>query len=308
VSSPTPLAPLASSSSSSSSLSSPLSPLASLLLSQSTLTSQHKHGSNGSTAAAAALNIGESSKSSSNGTAGHGKTKEKAGKAKGGDTKKHRGGLTSFLSTLPLESAQILERALSEIERLQSQVARLEKELETKDAIIAELQANSQSVTGLVNSSPSRKSNGDPTYTLSPPEVIASAAPAPVDTVVHRPDAALQCNVCVDYFSSPYTIECGHTFCYECLHAWLEIHMSCPTCRTKVERRPTLSYSIREQVMASVSRLPEAERKEAMAKLKEGEEHWKAKQRHGDPWRDTFMLHVIGKTGSIIMDREDGVR
>ncbi|KAF9355832.1 hypothetical protein BGX34_010238 [Mortierella sp. NVP85] len=229
---------------------------------------EKKHGSNGFTATAAALSIGESSKSSTNGTVSHGKTEKKAGKTKGGDSKKHSGGLTSFLSTLPLESAQALERALSEIERLQSQVARLEKELETKDVIIAELQANSQSVTGPVKSSPSKKSNGDHAYTLSPPEVIASAAPAPVDTVVHTPDVALQCSVCVDYFSSP----------------------------------------IREQVMASISRLPEAERKEAMAKLKEGEEHWKAKQRHGDPWRDTFMLHVIGKTGSVIMDREDGVR
>lgn len=204
------------------------------------------------------------------------------------------------------------ELALTEIERLRIQVARLEKELKTKDSIITELQASSGLTAEPIRSSQTNRSKDDIEYDVLSGASSTSSKPAPTtDTVVQakqRRDAALQCGICVDYFSSPFTIECGHTFCFECLHAWLEIHKSCPTCRAKLMRQPTLSFSIREQVVASIARLPEAERKEAMDKVQEGEDYLHEKQRHGDPWKNIFKSPDIEGSGRIIVDQDDGVR
>ncbi|KAG0229135.1 E3 ubiquitin ligase, partial [Mortierella sp. GBA43] len=196
------------------------------------------------------------------------------------------------------------KEALAEMERLRSQVAQLQKEIETKDAIIAKLQANAGEP---IRSSLAGKTESSTVSRVTP----TSSKPSPADTIVQTKqarDSALQCGICVDYFSSPFTAECGHTFCYECLHAWLEIHKSCPTCRAKLLRRPTLSFSIREQVMAVIARLPEAERKEAMAKIQEGEDYLQSKQRRGDPWESIFRPPDIRGSDRTILDQDDGVR
>ncbi|KAF9571515.1 E3 ubiquitin ligase [Mortierella alpina] len=186
------------------------------------------------------------------------------------------------------------KEANSEVVELRSEVARLKKEIEFKDKLIARLQAGVH----------------DRELSL----IYTSAAkPGPADTVVasKRPqglDGALQCSICVDYFSSPFTVECGHTFCYACLRSWLEIHKSCPTCRTKLLRRPTLSFNIREQVHASIARLPEPERKIAQEKMAADEQSMQRVQSKGDVWKDIFKPLSLEGIGNTIVDAEDGVR
>ncbi|KAI1321452.1 E3 ubiquitin ligase [Mortierella claussenii] len=192
----------------------------------------------------------------------------------------------------------VAKEAESEVERLRSQVARLQKEIEFKDGMIAKLQAELTSKAG------------------------SATRPAAADTVVQngtttditlrqqqQRDAALQCSICVDYFSSPCTIECGHTFCYTCLHSWVEIHKSCPTCRTKLLRRPTVSFNIREQVHASIARLPEPERTVATEKMEAEERSMKLKLNRGDIWAGIFKpISLEGFGNGTILDSEDGVR
>ncbi|KAI8816713.1 uncharacterized protein EV422DRAFT_581244 [Fimicolochytrium jonesii] len=54
----------------------------------------------------------------------------------------------------------------------------------------------------------------------------------------------LACPVCTDYFVLPFTLDCGHVFCYECLDQWfahLDVDGSepkCPTCRERIVSRP----------------------------------------------------------------------
>ncbi|KAG0053569.1 E3 ubiquitin ligase [Gryganskiella cystojenkinii] len=191
----------------------------------------------------------------------------------------------------------------SEVERLQTVIERLNKELEHKDAIISRLQ---DKVTSLL------MGNRDSDATMAEPLDISNASMVLASTSQPRNGArevALQCSICVDYFASPFTVECGHTFCFTCLHSWLLIQKSCPTCRTKLLRRPTLSFNIREQVQASLSHLPEAERSQALEKLAADEKSIKVKQRQGDLWEGIFKpLGLDGFGGNIIVDREDGVR
>lgn len=55
------------------------------------------------------------------------------------------------------------------------------------------------------------------------------------------------CRVCVRPLFEPYTIECGHTFCYGCLAQWFEkdrFRKSCPDCRADVIRQPAPAYLV----------------------------------------------------------------
>lgn len=55
------------------------------------------------------------------------------------------------------------------------------------------------------------------------------------------------CKVCVRPMYEPYTVACGHTFCYSCLLQWFQSHptnMTCPDCRASVYRMPAPSYVV----------------------------------------------------------------
>lgn len=55
------------------------------------------------------------------------------------------------------------------------------------------------------------------------------------------------CRVCVRPLFEPYTIECGHTFCYGCLIQWFEKdrhQKTCPDCRASVIRQPAPAYLV----------------------------------------------------------------
>lgn len=57
----------------------------------------------------------------------------------------------------------------------------------------------------------------------------------------------ITCRVCVKPLYEPFTIECGHTFCYSCLVSWFEknrANKSCPDCRAKVKRKPAPAYLV----------------------------------------------------------------
>mgnify|MGYP000847616589 CR=1 FL=1 len=41
----------------------------------------------------------------------------------------------------------------------------------------------------------------------------------------------LFCTICSYLMESPTTLNCGHTFCEECLRTWFKTKQSCPTCR-----------------------------------------------------------------------------
>lgn len=38
------------------------------------------------------------------------------------------------------------------------------------------------------------------------------------------------CPICMDKCKRPITVECDHTFCYECIKKWMGIKRQCPVC------------------------------------------------------------------------------
>uniref|UniRef100_A0A8C4YJA7 RING-type domain-containing protein n=1 Tax=Gopherus evgoodei TaxID=1825980 RepID=A0A8C4YJA7_9SAUR len=48
------------------------------------------------------------------------------------------------------------------------------------------------------------------------------------------------CPICLEYFTEPVTLECGHYFCRACIsQCWegSDIDISCPQCRQTVQQR-----------------------------------------------------------------------
>lgn len=179
--------------------------------------------------------------------------------------------------------------AYSEVDQLKKEVERLKKALEFKDAIIARLQAAAETAGSSVSN---------------------SSKPQPGDTVVATRvlDKALQCSVCLECFTGPFTVECGHSFCYRCISDWIPINKSCPSCRTKLLRRPTFSYSLSAQVDQSIERLPEPERTKMKQRVKDEMDKIKRSEGKSELWGGYFKPLSLEGLGNIIIDKEDGVR
>ena len=50
---------------------------------------------------------------------------------------------------------------------------------------------------------------------------------------------------CMDVLAHPYTLQCGHDFCYSCLHQRFTTFKSCPECRTESLQGPHPAYRVR---------------------------------------------------------------
>ncbi|XP_008288977.1 E3 ubiquitin/ISG15 ligase TRIM25-like [Stegastes partitus] len=52
----------------------------------------------------------------------------------------------------------------------------------------------------------------------------------------------LLCSICLDVFTDPVTIPCGHNFCKSCItqHWTVNVHIQCPMCKEPLSRRPEL--------------------------------------------------------------------
>ncbi|MCJ1394751.1 hypothetical protein MMC18_007631 [Xylographa bjoerkii] len=129
----------------------------------------------------------------------------------------------------------------------------------------------------------------------------------------------VSCRVCVRPMYEPYTISCGHTFCYSCLAQWFQNHKSnktCPDCRATVKQQPAPAYLVREMAQIFVARA------ELMPVGETTEEHLTAKQeeasiverdrsntdsKSGGLFRGCFKGSLLIGRNGVIRDVEDGV-
>ena len=125
------------------------------------------------------------------------------------------------------------------------------------------------------------------------------------------------CKICHRLLYEPYSLACGHTYCYSCLSQWLVDgrKKTCPDCRAVVNQQPTPSYLIRELVLVFVSRnelLPDGETTQEHDGLLKEEAELVAKDKaNADPrtgglFKGCFKRGYHGYIGPI-HDAGDGV-
>ena len=132
--------------------------------------------------------------------------------------------------------------------------------------------------------------------------------------------ALVHCQICLKPFYEPYTLACGHTYCYSCLTSWCTgTHnrgkiRNCPDCRAPIAVQPSPNYVVRDMVQKFLSRaelLPEDETVQEHDKAREQEAKVVAADRSG---RGLFK-GLFRPTGfrfahhhrPAILDHEDGV-
>ncbi|CAG8065037.1 unnamed protein product [Penicillium olsonii] len=67
----------------------------------------------------------------------------------------------------------------------------------------------------------------------------------------------IQCGICIRPLYEPFTLACGHTFCYSCLTSWFsggKEQRTCPDCRAPVKTQPAPAYLIRTMVQMFTGR------------------------------------------------------
>lgn len=67
----------------------------------------------------------------------------------------------------------------------------------------------------------------------------------------------LQCGICIRLLYEPFTLACGHTFCYSCLSSWFaggKSKRTCPDCRAPVKAQPAPAYLVRTVVQIFTTR------------------------------------------------------
>lgn len=77
---------------------------------------------------------------------------------------------------------------------------------------------------------------------------------ASIKTAVVNLRKSITCSVCLEYFSFPVSISCGHTFCKICIHNVMKVKKACPICSTAFSKRSLVSESHIEHVIIRVAR------------------------------------------------------
>ncbi|KAI9818227.1 MAG: hypothetical protein M1827_000852 [Pycnora praestabilis] len=129
--------------------------------------------------------------------------------------------------------------------------------------------------------------------------------------------SVITCRVCVRLLYEPYTIGCGHTFCYSCLCQWFvsnKYKKTCPDCRSEVTQQPAPAYLVREMTELLINRaelMPDGETTEEHRKWQREESEIVERDktnidpRIGGLFRGSFK--PITRNLRAIRDEEDGV-
>ncbi|WPH03634.1 Hypothetical protein R9X50_00651700 [Acrodontium crateriforme] len=90
---------------------------------------------------------------------------------------------------------------------------------------------------------------------------------ANVQTDLEAMRGLITCQICHRFMYEPYSLQCGHTYCYSCVSSWFKgkTKKNCPECRSVIDQTPTPSYIIKEMVLIFSGRnllLPDGETSE----------------------------------------------
>ncbi|RAR04901.1 ring finger domain-containing protein [Stemphylium lycopersici] len=131
----------------------------------------------------------------------------------------------------------------------------------------------------------------------------------------------LTCKICDRLLYQPYTISCGHTYCYTCLCTWFvsnKARKTCPDCRIVVKDLPAPAYVIRDMTNVFIARaelLPLGESLDDHKKWQKDEadavqlDKDNEDPRAGGLFKGCFRLahHQRVPPLQVVRDQEDGV-
>jgi len=76
-------------------------------------------------------------------------------------------------------------------------------------------------------------------------------------------ESAFSCNICFDEAESPVITQCGHLYCWPCLHAWLNSNkktLTCPVCKSGIIKEKIIPlYGRGTTKAADISKNPNKE-------------------------------------------------
>ncbi|KAL3468343.1 hypothetical protein BJX64DRAFT_2716 [Aspergillus heterothallicus] len=131
--------------------------------------------------------------------------------------------------------------------------------------------------------------------------------------------ALIQCGICIRPLYEPFTLACGHTFCYGCLTSWFaegrSNNKTCPDCRAPVKSQPAPAYLVRAVVQLFTSRAELLDKGETTEQHKthqlEEAEKLEADRKNTNPREAGLFRGIFNKSrhppGVPIIDLEDGV-
>ncbi|KAJ5673825.1 hypothetical protein N7462_009264 [Penicillium macrosclerotiorum] len=127
----------------------------------------------------------------------------------------------------------------------------------------------------------------------------------------------IQCGICIRPLYEPFTLACGHTFCYTCLSSWFgggRSKRTCPDCRAPVKTQPAPAYLVRAVVQMFTSRAELLDKGETTA---EHSEHQKSESDRVDKDKADAHPQTGGLFGGLfkpkapalkpLVDVDDGV-
>lgn len=83
------------------------------------------------------------------------------------------------------------------------------------------------------------------------------------DVLVSLCERELRCSVCVNLFFEPMTLQCGHTFCYECvINTFRSCKKDCPLCKHPITTQPCKAIGIENFTNLYLSSVKQEEREE----------------------------------------------
>ncbi|KAK6361937.1 E3 ubiquitin ligase [Orbilia blumenaviensis] len=104
--------------------------------------------------------------------------------------------------------------------------------------------------------SPGQLQNGE-SNSISPPAPVHDPRDDQIKDLqadLTKLQKCVTCVVCQDLLFEPYSLGCGHVFCYSCLKDWFKQKKTCPECRARVKHQPAPAYLIRGMMDTFVGR------------------------------------------------------
>ncbi|RAL62421.1 hypothetical protein DID88_004987 [Monilinia fructigena] len=95
---------------------------------------------------------------------------------------------------------------------------------------------------------------------------------------------SLTCSICDQLLYEPWTLQCGHTYCYSCLCQWFVPNRrkkTCPECRTAVKQIPAPAFLVKHMRHAEETQAVESDKNSP-----EGLFKGTFPLRHGELWHD----------------------